>query len=74
MEKEIIFVNCENGKSKQTGDNWYRLNYLKDGILKTDYVSAVEFMDIQKKAKQFVPQTGVFSVNKYDRLYLCNIK
>lgn len=74
MEKEIIYVNSENGKSKQSGENWYRVNYLRDGKLKTDYVSAIEFMEIGKKAKQFVPQTGIFSVNQYDRLYLSNIK
>lgn len=74
IEKEIIFINAEQGKSKQTNENWYRINYLKEDRLITNYVSVIEFNSINKKAKRFVPQTGLFSIDKYDKLYLSDIK
>lgn len=74
IEKEIIFINAEEGINKNTKEKWYRVNYLKEDRLKTDYISVIEYNNINKKAKRFVPQTGFFSIDKYDKLYLSDIK
>lgn len=80
MEKEIFFIQTREFASKE-GTKYYNVDYVRlDGGKKrkpkTDYISALEYVEINKKMKDkdYSKCIGVFSVNDYDQFYLSAIK
>lgn len=78
-EKEIYFIRTIQRKKKDTGEIFYMVDYIdiaKDFEPKTDFISAVEFTEINKKMKDehVVKCVGIFDINDRDKLYLSKIK
>lgn len=78
MEREIIFCRVGKGVSKE-GNNYYFIEYVKptDFSIKRDYLEEpTEYINIEKKTKgkELQKVIGVLGVNKYDKLYIKDIK
>lgn len=78
MEKEIFFIGTRTFKSEKKGQTYYLIDYVDlDGYIPySDYISALEFTEINKKMKDkhFVNVTAILSVNQYKRVYVSGIK
>ena len=47
---------------------------IKDGAYQKDYINEKEYEKLSSRAKPMVEQTGIFNVNLYNKIYLCDIK
>lgn len=74
MEKEIFLIGVRKIYSLKKERNYFMVDYVKDGIPKTDYISSEEYDNFAKKQKPYSKCIGVFSVNSYDRVYLSDLK
>lgn len=77
MEKEIFFIGLRSLKSKK-GDTYYIVDYVRLDKLepRSDFISALEFTEMQKKMKDksFTKCVAIFAVSNYDKIYCSAIK
>lgn len=78
MERIIYFCRIGKGTSKE-GKDYYFIEYVRDGdfSVKRDYLEEpVEYVNLEKKTKgkELQKLTGILGVNKYDKLYVKDIK
>lgn len=74
MEKEIFLIGVRKIHSEKKSQDYYMVDYVRDNIPKTDYITLLEYNEISKKIKPYTNQIGVFSINSYDKIYLSNLK
>ena len=74
MEKEIYSIGVRKIHSEKKSQDYYVVDYVRDDVPKTDYISFLEYNEIAKKIKPYTKQIGIFSVNAYDKIYLSNLK
>ena len=74
MEKEIFIIGVRKLHSTRKSQDYYMVDYVKDDVPKTDYITVLEYTQIANKIKPYTKQIGVFSVNAYDKVYLSNLK
>lgn len=75
-EEKIFYLGTRHFKSKD-GDNFYVIDYCRDdNIPATDYLSALEFSEINKKMgdKHRVEVTAILGVNSRRKVYVKAIK
>lgn len=78
-EKKIFYIGVREFTSKKDGKKYYQVDYVRmDGALrsKTDFISVLEFTEIEKKmkGKNLTECIGIFNVDDFDHLYLSAIK
>ena len=74
MEKEIFLIGVRKIYSLKKQQNYYMVDYVKDDIPKTDYISAEEYNNLAKKQKPYTKMIGIFGLNSYDKVYLTDLK
>lgn len=74
MEKEIFMIGVRKIHSEKKSQDYYMVDYVRDDIPKTDYITLLEYNEISKKMKPYTKQIGIFSINSYDKIYLSNLK
>lgn len=74
MEKEIFLIGVRKIHSEKKSQDYYMVDYVRDDVPKTDYISVLEYNDILKKQRPYTKQIGIFSINSYDKIYLSNLK
>lgn len=76
-EKKILFIKTRKGTS-QNGKPYFCIDYIdiERLIAKTDFIEALDYEKINKKMgeKHLVEATGILGVNKYDKVYIADIK
>lgn len=78
-EKEIFFIRTNTFKGKDKLTTYYQVDYVRldrNFEPKSDFISASEFAEINKKMKDknLVPAVGIFKINDHDKLYCSAIK
>lgn len=78
MERIIYFCRIGHGISKD-GKDYYFIEYVRDGdfSVKRDYLEeSFEYVNLEKKTKgkELQKVTGILGVNKFDKLYVKDIK
>lgn len=74
MEKEIYLIGVRKIHSEKKSQDYYMVDYVRDDVPKTDYISLLEYNNIAKKIKPYTRQIGIFSINSYDKIYLSDLK
>lgn len=74
MEKEIFFIGTRKIHSNSKNQDYFMVDYAKNDVPKTDYINLKEYNLLSQKGKPYSKQVGIFSVNDYDKAYLCDIK
>ena len=76
-EKNILFIKLRKGTS-QAGKPYFCIDYidLERLIAKTDFIEAIDYEKINKKIgeKHLVETIGILGINKYDKVYVKDIK
>lgn len=77
MEREIFYLGTRTFKKKD-GTTLYVIDYQREDnkCPQTDYLTALEFTEINKKmkGKERTSCVGILAVGLYDKLYVCAIK
>ncbi len=74
MEKEIFLIGTRTLKSKAKNKTFFIVDYVREGVPKTDFIQEIEFENITKKNKNMRNVIGIFNINLYDKIYLSDIK
>ena len=74
MEKEIFLIGVRKIHSTKKSQDYYMVDYVKDDIPKTDYITVLEYNNIAKKMKPYAKNIGIFSINSFDKIYLSDLK
>lgn len=78
MEREIFYIGTRQFKGKDKTTQYFVVDYvnLANMTPKTDFISALEFTEINKKMKDknFTKCIGLLKANDFDKLYVSAIK
>lgn len=74
FEKKIVIIGTKKIHSKAKNQDYYLVEYVKDGNYNKDYINAEDFNRLSQKQKPMTEQTGIFNVNLYNKVYLCDVK
>lgn len=76
LEKEIFFIGTRKLHSEKKNKDYYIVDYVYAGnnTPKTDYIELAEYNKISQKGKPYTKAIGLFSINDFDKAYLCDIK
>lgn len=78
MEKEVVVIGVRNWVKKGTNDKYFVVDYYRTDkfVPKTDFLSPIEYKQIEKKldGKHGVTCNGLFNFNDYDKMYLSDIE
>lgn len=78
-EREIFYIRTNSFKGKDRVTTYYQVDYVRldrNFEPKTDFITALEFTEINKKMKDknLVKVVGIFKINDHDKLYCSAIK
>lgn len=77
-ERKIFYIGTRSFKGKDKTTTYYLVDYVRLDKMepKSDFITALEFTEINKKMKDknFVECIGIFKANDYDKLYCSAIK
>lgn len=76
LEKEIFFIGTRKLHSEKKNKDYYIVDYVCVGnnMPKSDYIQLAEYNRISQKCKPYTKVIGLFDVNGFDKIYLCDIK
>ena len=76
LEKEIFLIGTRKLHSEKKNKDYYIVDYVYVGsnTPKSDYIQLEDYNRISKKCKQYTKVIGLFDVNDFDKVYLCDIK
>lgn len=74
LEKKIVIISVKEIFSKTKSKYYYLVEYVKEGAYQKDYINQDEYNKLSSKAKPMVEQTGIFNINLYNKVYLCDVK
>lgn len=78
-EREIFYIRTNTFKGRDKVTTYYKVDYVrldKNFEPRSDFISALEFTEINKKMKDknLVKAVGIFKFDDYDKLYCSAIK
>lgn len=75
MEKQIFYIGVRHIRSEKKQKDFYMVDYVNEAnVPKTDYINVEEYNKIGAKGKNMSKMTGIFNINQFDKVYLCDIK
>lgn len=74
LEKRVVIIGTNKIHSKAKNQDYYLVEYVREGKYQKDYISEEEYTKLSQKAKKMTEQTGIFNVNLYNKIYLCDVK
>lgn len=74
FEKKIVIIGTKKIHSKAKNQDFYLVEYVKEGTYQKDYINENEYNKLSSKAKPMIEQTGIFNINLYNKAYLCDVK
>lgn len=75
MEQDIFLIGVRHIRSEKKQKDFYMVDYVTNrNIPQTDYITIEEYNKIGAKAKTYTKCKGIFNINEFQRIYLCDIK